>query len=124
MKACFFRKFGGPEVLEYGELPDPVPGAGEVLVDVHAASINAADWKMRAGQYPGAQIDLPHVPGRDFSGVVVKGAGAFKPGDAVFGVCEIPREGGYAEKIAIREAIVASKPAGLTHMQTAAIALT
>ena len=69
MKACFFRRYGGPEVLEYGDLPDPVPAAGESLVDIHAASVNAADWKMRAGQY-GAATEFPHVPGRDFSGVV------------------------------------------------------
>jgi NADPH:quinone reductase-like Zn-dependent oxidoreductase len=64
------------------------------------------------------------VPGRDFSGVVVSSGGFFKPGDAVFGVCEVPREGAYAERIAIREAIVARKPERLTHVQTAAIALT
>lgn len=125
MKACFFRAFGGPEVLQYGELADPRPAAGEVLVDIHAASVNAADWKMRAGQYSAA-IDFPHVPGRDFSGVVAAlGAGAtdFKVGDAVFGVCEVPREGAYAEKIAIRQAIVARKPASLTHAQCASIAL-
>ena len=122
MRACFFRRYGGAEVLEYGELPDPVPAAGEVLVAIHAASVNAADWKMRAGQY-GAAVAFPHVPGRDFSGVVAEGAGDFKPGDAVFGVCEVPREGAYAEKIAIREAIVARKPEQLTHVQCAAIAL-
>jgi NADPH:quinone reductase-like Zn-dependent oxidoreductase len=122
LKACFFRRYGGPEVLEYGELPDPVPAAGEVLVAVHAASVNAADWKMRAGQY-GASVAFPHVPGRDFSGLVMQSAGDFKPGDAVFGVCEVPREGAYAEKIAIREAIVARKPERLTHVQCAAIAL-
>jgi NADPH:quinone reductase-like Zn-dependent oxidoreductase len=93
-----------------------------VLVGIHAASVNAADWKMRAGQY-GAAVGFPHVPGRDFSGVVIKGHADFKPGDAVFGVCEVPREGAYAEKIAIREAIVARKPERLTHAQCAAIAL-
>jgi NADPH:quinone reductase-like Zn-dependent oxidoreductase len=123
LKACFFRRYGGPEVLEYGELPDPVPAAGEVLVEIHAASVNAADWKMRAGAY-GASIGFPHIPGRDFSGVVAKAAGDFKPGDAVFGVCEVPREGAYAEKIAIREPIVARKPEKLSHVQCAAIALT
>ena len=126
MKACFFREYGGPEVLEYGDWPDPAPAAGEVLVDIHAASVNAADWKMRAGQY-GAQIKLPHVPGRDISGVVSalgKGANDFKVGDAVFAVCEVPREGAYAEKIAIRQEIVARQPAKLTHVQCAAIALT
>ncbi|HEU4921896.1 MAG TPA: NADP-dependent oxidoreductase [Burkholderiales bacterium] len=122
MKACFFRRYGAPEVLEYGELPDPAPAAGELLVAVHAASVNAADWKMRAGQY-GASISFPHVPGRDFAGVVVEGAGDFKPGDAVFAVCEVPREGAYAERIAIRESIVARKPEKLTHVQCAAVAL-
>src|SRR5437764_1111099 len=122
MRAAFFRRFGGPEVLEYGELPDPAPAAGEVLIEIHAASVNAADWKMRAGQY-GAAVAFPHVPGRDFSGVMVSSGGLFQPGDAVFGVCEVPREGGYAQRIAIREAIVARKPERLSHVQTAAIAL-
>jgi len=125
MKASCFRRFGPPEVLEYADLPDPVPSAGEVLVDIHAASVNAADWKMRAGQY-GGKLDFPHIPGRDFSGVVAavgKGANDFKPGDAVFGVCEVPRESAYAEKIAIRQEIVARKPERLTHVQCAAVAL-
>jgi NADPH:quinone reductase-like Zn-dependent oxidoreductase len=124
MRAAFFRKFGGPDVLEYAELPDPVPAAGEVLVDIHAASVNAADWKMRGGQYPGAKIDFPHVPGRDFSGTIARDSADFKAGDEVFGVCEVPREGSYAEKIAIREIIVTRKPPKLTHVQCAAIALT
>jgi NADPH:quinone reductase-like Zn-dependent oxidoreductase len=123
MKACFFRRYGGPEVLEYGELPDPAPASGEVLVDIHAASVNAADWKVRGGQY-GAKMDFPHIPGRDFSGVVVKATDDFKAGEAVFGVCEVPREGAYAEKIAIRQEIVARKPQRLSHVQCAAVALT
>jgi NADPH:quinone reductase-like Zn-dependent oxidoreductase len=122
MRAVFFRAFGDPEVLEYGELPDPVPGPRDVLVEVHAASINAADWKMRRGHY-GPQ-PFPHVPGRDFSGVVLKSAGDFRPGDAVFGVCLVPQEGAYAEKIAIAEALVGRKPGKLTHVQCAAIGLT
>ena len=122
MKASFFRRFGGPEVLEYGELPDPVPGAGEVLVQVRAASVNAADWKMRRGEY-GPKVGFPHVLGRDFSGVVLKSSGDFKPGDEVYAVTEVPTEGAYAEKIAIREPIVALKPKGLSHVQATAIAL-
>ena len=122
MKASFFRRYGGPEVLEYGELPDPAPRTGELLVEVHAASVNAADWKMRSGHY-GSAVAFPHVPGRDFSGVVVTSGAHFKPGDAVFGVCEVPREGAYAERLAIRELIVARKPEKLSHVQTAAIAL-
>ena len=122
MKASFFRRYGGPEVFEYGELPDPAPRAGELLIEIHAASINAADWKMRGGHY-GSSVTFPHVPGRDFSGVVVSRGAHFQPGDLVYGVCEVPREGAYAERIAIREAIVARKPEKLSHVQTAAIAL-
>jgi NADPH:quinone reductase-like Zn-dependent oxidoreductase len=125
MKASFFRAHGGPEVLEYGELPDPVAAAGEVVVDIHAASVNAADWKMRSGSYA-ARVPLPHIPGRDFAGVVAalgEGAHDFKPGDAVFGVCELPRESAYAEKIAVKQTIIAPRPGKLTHVQAAAIAL-
>ncbi|HKC45737.1 MAG TPA: alcohol dehydrogenase catalytic domain-containing protein, partial [Burkholderiales bacterium] len=115
MKAAFFMQHGGPEVLQYGDVPDPAAGAGEVLADVHAASVNAADWKMRAGSYaPVARF--PYVPGRDFSGVVAAlgdGVGDFKAGDSVFGVCDTGQEGAYAEKIAIKAAIVARKPDAL-----------
>ena len=62
-------KNGGPDVMQYGDVPDPVAGPGPVLVDVYAASVNGADWKVRAGHY--APItDFPYIPGRDFSGVV------------------------------------------------------
>ena len=125
MKAAFFMRHGGPEVLEYGEVPDPAAGAGEVLVNIHAASVNAADWKMRAGSYaPVARF--PYVPGRDFSGVVAglgKGVTDIKVGDPVFGVCEVSQEGAYAEKIAIKAAIVARKPDALSHAECAALAL-
>ena len=125
MKAAFFRRYGPPEVLEYGELPDPAPARGEVLVDIHAVSVNAADWKQRAGQYP-AKVALPHIPGRDFSGVVAavgEGARDFQPGDAVFGVCEVPAESAYAEKIALRQEIVGRKPERFSHVECAAAGL-
>lgn len=125
MKAAFFRGYGPPEVLEYGEMPDPVAGPGEVLIDIHAASVNAADWKQRSGQYP-AKVALPHIPGRDFSGVVAalgEGAHDFDPGDPVFGVCEVPAESAYAEKIALRQEIVALKPEPISHVECAAVGL-
>ena len=68
MKAAFIAQFGGPEVLEYGDVPDPVAGPGEVVVDVTAASVNGADWKVRSAQYSEARFPL--VLGRDFSGLV------------------------------------------------------
>jgi NADPH:quinone reductase-like Zn-dependent oxidoreductase len=125
MKAAYFMKHGGPEVMQYGTVPDPIAGRGQLLIDVHAASVNGADWKVRAGHY--AQItDVPYVPGRDFSGVVsALGAGVtgFAVGDAVFGVCDVGQEAAYAEKIAINSAIVAKKPESLTHAECAALAL-
>ncbi len=127
MKAAFLQKFGGPEVLQYGDLPDPAPAAGEVVVDVHAASVNAADWKFRNGEYARhAQVKFPQIPGRDFSGVVsAVGDGAdLKVGDAVFGVLGAGREGTYCEKLAIAAALVAKKPAALSHLDAAALALT
>ncbi|TAL90854.1 MAG: NADP-dependent oxidoreductase [Rhodanobacter sp.] len=126
MKAAFFMKNGGPEVMQYGDVPDPVAGPGQVLVDVHAASVNAADWKVRAGSY--APItEFPYVPGRDFSGIVsALGAGVtdLAVGDAVFGVCDVGQEAAYAEKLAIKSAIVARKPDSLSHVECAALALT
>jgi NADPH:quinone reductase-like Zn-dependent oxidoreductase len=124
MKAVFIEKFGGPEVLQYGDRPDPVAGPGEVVVDVVAASVNAADWKVRAGEY--SQATFPLILGRDFSGTVAgAGAGAdLKIGDAVFGVFDTGREGAYAEKVAIKAAIIAKKPEALSHINAAAMALT
>jgi len=128
MKAAYIEQFGGPEVLKFGDLPDPSAGAGEVVVDVVAASVNAADWKFRSGQYARhAQVKFPQIPGRDFSGVIAAlGAGVddLKLGDAVFGVLEAGREGTYCEKLAVKAAVVANKPAGLSHVNAAALALT
>ncbi|HUI13137.1 MAG TPA: NADP-dependent oxidoreductase [Xanthobacteraceae bacterium] len=127
MKAAFIEQFGGPDVLKYGDLPDPVPAPGEVVVDVVAASVNAADWKFREGQYARhAQVKFPQIPGRDFSGVVgAVGSGAdLVIGDAVFGVLGAGREGTYCEKLAIQAALVAKKPEGLSHVNAAALALT
>ena len=124
MKAVFIEKFGGPEVLQYGDMPDPVAGPGEVVVDVVAASVNAADWKVRAGEY--SQANFPLILGRDFSGTVAAtgpGVGDLKIGDAVFGVFDVGQEGAYAEKVAIKSAIIAEKPATLSHIDAAALAL-
>ena len=126
MKAAYFMEHGGPEVIQYGDLPDPVTGRGEVLVDVYAASVNGADWRVRRGTYAPV-TRFPCVPGRDFSGIVAAvGASVrdFAPGDPVFGVCDVGQEGAYAEKIAIKAAIIARKPAGLSHPECAALALT
>jgi len=126
MKAAYFMRHGGPEVFQYGDLPDPVAGRDDVMVDVHAASVNGADWRVRQGTY-GPVAHFPYVPGRDFSGIVAAigtGVRDFTPGDPVFGVCEVGQEGAYAEKIAIKAGIIARKPASLSHPDCAALALT
>jgi NADPH:quinone reductase-like Zn-dependent oxidoreductase len=125
MKAAFIERHGGPEVLKYGDAPDPVAAPGQVVIDIHAASVNGADWKVRVGDY--RQSKFPYVLGRDFSGVVGavgEGVEDLRVGDAVFGVCDAGQEGAYAEKIAVKAAIVAKKPDGLSHVNAAALALT
>jgi len=125
MKAVYIEQPGGPEVLQYGDQPDPVAGPGQIVVDAHAASVNGVDWRVRAGLYGNGPYPL--IIGRDFSGVVSalgEGVSDLRVGDEVFGVLEAGREGAYAEKIAIGAAIVAKKPATLSHADAAALALT
>jgi NADPH:quinone reductase-like Zn-dependent oxidoreductase len=125
MKAVHIEEFGGPEVLKYGDLPDPSAGPGQIVVDTFAASVNAADWKVRTGEH--GQLKFPLILGRDFSGVVgALGAGVedLRIGDEVFGVLEAGREGAYAEKIVVGASIVAKKPSTLSHVDAAAVALT
>jgi NADPH:quinone reductase-like Zn-dependent oxidoreductase len=126
MKAAYLERNGGPDVFKYGDLPDPKAGPGEVVVDIVAASVNGADWKVRNGDY-GTSMKFPYVLGRDFSGTVSAlgdGVTDFKVGDAVFGVLPAGQEGTYAEKLAIKAAVIAKKPDGLSHVNAAALALT
>ena len=126
MKAVYLERQGTPDVLQYGEYPDPECGPGMVIVEVHAASINAADWKVRAGGYEGGPIGrFPYILGRDFSGVV-QDAGPdadLEAGEAVFGVLDVGQEGTYAEKLAVKSSIIARKPDTLSHIDAAAVAL-
>lgn len=127
MKAVLLTGHGGPEMLQYGDAPDPAAGPGEVVVDIHAASVNAADYKVRRGGGAYSNIRFPHILGRDFSGVVSMvgpDVADLAVGDAVFGVTEQGVEGAYAEKIAIKAAIIARKPDHLGHAEAAAMALT
>ena len=126
MKAAFIERHGGPEVLQFGEMPDPVAARGQVVVDIDAASVNGADWKVREGT-SNPITRFPYILGRDFSGVVAtlgEGVTDLRVGDEVFGVCDVGQEGAYAEKIAIKAAIVARKTDRLSHVDAAALALT
>jgi NADPH:quinone reductase-like Zn-dependent oxidoreductase len=125
MKAVLIQRHGGPEVLQLGDLPNPSAGAGEVVVDMHAASVNAVDCDIRRGQY-GADVAFPYVLGRDLAGTVSSvGAGVehLIPGDRVFAVTAAGKDGAYAEKISIDASIVSKLPVEISFVEGAAIAL-
>jgi NADPH:quinone reductase-like Zn-dependent oxidoreductase len=116
MKAVVIHETGGPEVLRYEETNRPEPGDGEVLIKVHAASVNPADWKDRRGSM---ERPLPRVLGYDMSGRVESSrADGFSEGDAVFGMSA---SGAYAEYSTASTAVIAKKPEGASHEQAAAI---
>ncbi len=126
MKAIIITAFGGPEVFQASDWPKPVPQVTEVLVRVHAAALNAVDYKIRrAGSWAG--VKPPAVLGYDAAGVVeAVGAGvkAFKPGDAVFYSPSIwGGQGSYAEYQVSDESIVALKPKNLSFVEAAALPL-
>jgi NADPH:quinone reductase-like Zn-dependent oxidoreductase len=123
MKAVFIRRYGGPEVLEYGEFPDPVVGAGEVLVKVAAAAINPIDIMERSGLTKDFKpITFPGVLGWDLSGTVVRvgpGARGFSVGDRVLAWAYHT----YAELCAVKAELLANVPDGLDLVEAAALPL-
>src|SRR4051812_45206491 len=127
MKAVRFHAYGGPDVLAYEDAPKPEPAAGEVLVKVHATSVNPIGWKIRAGHMKGFRdYSLPFILGWDVSGVVESagsGVNGFKAGDEVYGFPDSSRNGAYAEYIAVDESKIAHKPSRLDHIHSAAIPL-
>ncbi len=127
MRSVCIYEYGGPEVLTYEDAPRPHPGAGEVLVRVHAAAINPVDWKIREGHLKEMlHHALPLILGWDVSGVVdALGTGVtrLKAGDEVFSRPDISRDGAYAEFIVIKESEVALKPRSLDHIHAAALPL-
>jgi NADPH:quinone reductase len=112
VKAIQIREFGGPEVLEHTELPDPEPGDGEVLVRVSRAGINFADTHVTRNDYL-AEQQLPLVPGGEVSGTTPDGRR----------VAALTMNGGYAEQIAIPEAALVPVPDGVDDDQAAALLL-
>ena len=116
MRAAVIHRTGGPAVLQLEEVPRPEPADGEVLIRVHAASVNPIDWKRRRGD---RRLEVPAVLGRDVSGTVaVSRAAGCAEGDAVFGTAGT---GGYAEYTASSADQIARKPDAVTHEQAAAI---
>jgi NADPH2:quinone reductase len=126
MKAMMLKSFGGPESFELCDVPKPVPGTGQVLVRVHATSINPLDYQVRRGDYPD-QVSLSAITGHDVSGVVEEvgpGVTAFVPGDEVWYTPQIfEGEGSYAEYHVAAQNIMGKKPASLSHLEAASLSL-
>lgn len=126
MKALRLISFGGPESFELCDLPRPVPHAGQVLVRVHATSINPLDYQVRRGDYPDL-VPLPAITGHDVSGVVEEvgpGVTAFSPGDEVWYTPQIfDGPGSYSEYHVAAQGIVGKKPSSLSHLEAASLTL-
>jgi NADPH:quinone reductase-like Zn-dependent oxidoreductase len=126
MRAVRIHDFGGPEVLQVDDIDRPEPNVGEVLIEVHAASINPVDYKIRSGAFPAFErSQLPVILGRDVSGMVVrcgKDVERLHAGDAVYALLD-PVRGGYAEYVVAPAAICAGKPRSIDHVTAASVPL-
>ncbi len=126
MKAIILNSFGGPESFELLDVPKPVPQAGQVLVRVHATSINPLDYQVRRGDYR-ELVPLPAITGHDVSGVVEEvgpGVTRFSPGDEVWYTPQIfDGPGSYAEYHVASENIIGKKPGSLSHLEAASLSL-
>ena len=127
MKAIRAHSFGGPEVLQYDDIADPVPGPGEVVIDVRAAGVNPADTYMRTGVYA-IVPDLPYTPGGDAAGVIAAvgtGVSRFSVGDRVFAgtAMGFNMTGCYAEKVLRPADDVLPLPDGIDFSQAAALGI-
>ncbi|UFQ14720.1 MULTISPECIES: NADP-dependent oxidoreductase [Streptomyces] len=129
MKAISYNGYGGPDVLQYGEVRDPKVGPDSVLVKVRAAAVNPVDWKCREGHLDGLLDPVfPAIPGWDVAGVVVRpGASApeFKAGDEVIGYVreDFLSRGTFAEYVAAPVRTLAPKPRNLSFEEAAGLPL-
>src|SRR3954447_6423967 len=120
MRAITIREPGGPEVLEWTEVPDPEPGPGEVLVEVAATAVNRADLLQRQGHYP-PPAGAPDIIGLECSGVVTargEGVTGFGGGEQV---CALLSGGGYATLVAVPVGQVMPLPEGVDLVTAAAL---
>ncbi len=127
MKAYYSTAYGGSESSVYGDLPDPSAGAGQLLIEVKAVSINPVDWKIKQGA---ARLvtgfSFPRIFGADFAGIVREtgeGVTAFKPGDRVYGSksAVFNRHGALAELRAVGQEYIRSIPAGMSFEEAASL---
>ncbi|MGY2135767.1 zinc-dependent alcohol dehydrogenase family protein [Pseudomonas reactans] len=126
MKAMRLKSFGGADAFELCEVPKPAPQTGQVLVRVHATSINPLDYQVRRGDYADL-VPLPAITGHDVSGVVEAigpGVMNFAPGDEVWYTPQIfDGPGSYAEYHVVAESIIGKKPPTLSHLEAASLSL-
>lgn len=127
MKAVRIYRFGGPDVLTLEEVPVPSPGEEELLLRVHAASVNPVDYKIRQGKYPPVSVaQLPLTLGRDASGQIESCGSAvrgLREGDAIYVMLGSLDRGTYAEHVVVRPGEAAAKPSRLSHLDAAAVPL-
>jgi putative PIG3 family NAD(P)H quinone oxidoreductase len=120
MHAVVITEPGGPEVLQWTEVPDPHPGPGEVLIDVAASAVNRADMMQRQGFYPPPK-GAPAYPGLECSGTIAalgEGVTGWHPGEQV---CALLAGGGYAEKVAVPAGQLLRVPQSTTLVDAAAL---
>jgi len=127
MKAAYIETTGTPDMIRYGELPQPVPQAGEVLVRIAAVAVNPIDLYIRSGLVP-MPLPQPFILGCDLAGTVEEagpGAVRFKKGDRVWGSNQgvLGRQGTFAEFAAVQENWLYPTPEGVEDVQAAATAL-
>lgn len=123
MKAIIINQYGDNQVVQLVDAARPEPGAGELLVKVHAAGVNPLDWKIRDGAGQRMGMRLPIGLGSEIAGTVEQlgeGVTGFKVGDAVFGII---RSGGFADYAIARAGEMALMPAGLDFIGAAAVPL-
>lgn len=121
MKALVCEAYGKVEDLVYRDMPDPVPGAGEVLVNIEGIGVNFPDGLLVEGKYQ-AKPETPFMPGGEFAGTIAElgeGASGFNPGDRVLGWQSA--NGAYAEKIAVPDSVIYKMPEGMSFDQGAAL---
>jgi NADPH:quinone reductase-like Zn-dependent oxidoreductase len=121
MKAVRIHKFGGPEVLQFEDVPRPEPGTHQVLVRVHAAGVNPVDWKIREGKL--GKILLPSIMGSDFSGeieAIGPDVTEFRVGESVMGSVA-DESGSYAEFALAPVTHIIEKPKAIDHVRAAAM---
>jgi NADPH:quinone reductase-like Zn-dependent oxidoreductase len=125
MKAIVIDGYGGADRLRPEERPDPPPGAGEILINVRAASVNPVDWKIRRGDLRLLLwLRFPYIPGGDVAGEVATagpGVTRFQPGDPVVAFVDLRHGGGYAERAVVKESAAALKAAALSFAEAATL---